>query len=332
MSQEKLPEPGEFTRAFKREQVRPPNSANPTAPEPAGAPEQASSAASEPGEFTRYFTPGLPKKANVPTTPIPREPSGVQRPNTPYRPTISDASSNSFTERFGPSAVPPPSPALKPTQYGVQNPRLGPAPDLSEPASVPPSPFDYRPTAPAVQPSKEQGVSEYDRLFGQGATPPPPKQSTVAQSPQPSPLYRGANDSQLSGAPLREPSHKVPTEFTQVAQGRTAFESSAAATASAPSTSSSSASAMPFRPSIPSLSPASASVNTPMGSANLSGPSLHAPPVPQVPPMQAPAVPQLAAAAPAGALSPQIKLTIFFAILAILAVILVVALAATQKS
>jgi hypothetical protein len=48
--------------------------------------------------------------------------------------------------------------------------------------------------------------------------------------------------------------------------------------------------------------------------------------------MQAPAVPQLAAAAPAGALSPQIKLTIFFAILAILAVILVVALAATQKS
>ena len=327
MPQDKLPEPGEFTRIFKRQHPAAHNGvdAEKSVSEPSSVfeameamPAQApplhipppASASAEPGEFTRYFMGGLPPQAGK----TQRTPSGVQRPNTPVpsspRTLTGDSSTGSFTDRFGSA---PRAAAYKPDEYGVHNPRIGPAPDLREDNS----PFDFRPAvSPATSAAGKDGPGEYTMLFGRGNIPPEPRQAAVAVAPA-APMMSDSPNS-LRGMPSsaeassQDAALPGPSEFTVVSNGRQGV-----ATAAAPK--------MPLNINLSPLASggsvgmSGAHLNTPIGSANL----------------QAPSLPHLNAAASAPAISrltDQTKLILFFAALAILAVILVVVVVATQKN
>lgn len=235
MPQDKLPEPGEFTRMFKRQHLGSPANAEdagkgdnavdatekgivppglsadstasgpPRSSAPSGSPNPpAGVPANEPGEFTQYFLGGVAKNAAKPSPPpSPRTFSGVQRPNSPLPPRslANDTSSGSFTERFSPPVTPPPNLA-KTEEYGVHNPRVGPVPDLTgRPAQENRGgPFDFRPEVPQPLPSKESSSSEYTALFGRGNTPPASRQSAIAPTPS-APLMSDSPNSSRNAAP-----------------------------------------------------------------------------------------------------------------------------------
>jgi hypothetical protein len=177
MPQDKLPEPGEFTRLFKRQQMKAQNPNGPLEGEaPAAAPalpltSDSTPPTSDPGEFTKYLSGSLPAK---------RSPAGVQRPNTPVpRPVPSDSSG---TFGNGPAAQVKSGDG----EYGINNPLYGAAPDLGRPfdpqASVPNPPF-----------SEKSDGGEFTRLFGRNARPPvaPPNLNLA-------PAQAGAGMSRLS--------------------------------------------------------------------------------------------------------------------------------------
>ena len=195
--------PSEFTRMFM--------AANPaeqprSAPAPPPAAPLPGPSKSGPGEFTRFFTDGLPpaapKPSSAPSPPqpqpqtpwspsVPDRPSdpdfsrtqqmtrtGVQRPSTPP-PSAPRQSPDAgeFTRLFstspGSSSAPPtPAPASNTSEFGLGNPRLGNAPDLSKPKEELPDIFNLKPEAPMPMPTKSQEQGEYTRLFGKGELPP----------------------------------------------------------------------------------------------------------------------------------------------------------------
>ncbi len=375
MPQDKLPEPGEFTRIFKRQHFGPQSGGDEAsvsdasglskpveagvapvsgqlAAEPSSLPPAPSN---EPGEFTRYFTGGLPPQAakTGPGT-TQRTPSSVQRPNTPvaFKPSAGEGS-GSFPQRFGngPASADPPPPSPITEEFGFHNPRLGSEPDLSKrPSAEENSPFNFTPRIPPALPSSQDGPGEYTKLFGKGNTPPPPRASAVA----PAPLAPMMGDSPRTAgsvpmaesilpAPSAASTRQGPSEFTVAVNGRQAPpDVSSASTASGgaaprklPSNLNVSAAnplaalaggaGMPSLASSGSIGMSGAHASTPMGSANLQAPHLQTPHLPQ---MAAPAVKGIGLSK----LSDQTKLILFFALLAIASVILVVAVFASQKS
>jgi len=372
MPQDKLPEPGEFTRIFKRQRLgahggaepekqpgeasgiqaeaaadAEPDAASHAFPPPAAPPHpvplggHTEQKSGEPGEFTQYFMGGLPSKVTPSGAPTNahRTPTGVQRPNTPVPPprTLNgDSSSGNFTERFAPPRQN--APVLKTEQYGVYNPQMGPAPDLSK-SSLPDHGGSFDFSKPASQ--KEQ-PGEYTSLFGRGDVPPPPRQSAVSPSPA-APMMSDSPNS-FSARPLRDvapEAPKGPSEFTVIAQGRQAPQATGGPALDSPSVTKSAAGTkrLPVNINVNPINPmaalpvgtggmglhmphasgniatSGANISTPIGSAGL-----HAPPVPQLN--------VSAAGAGASKLSDHAKLIIFFGVLAILAIILVVVVVA----
>jgi hypothetical protein len=204
-------------------------------------------------------------------------------------------SSGNFTERF---AVRSDGLPRKSDEFGMQNPRLGPPPDLSRRSS-----FD------------EKGPLDVKS----------PEEIPAPQPPQ------------------------GPSEFTVIAEGRQQASGAAPTTGSSPAGEANSAAGtrkipVPVNVSINPVNPLSslptagahlpgasaqasmsgANVNSAFGNANVS-----APPIPALNPAAAVGA---AAGATKPKLSDQTKLILFFGILAILAVILVVFVVATQKS
>lgn len=392
-----LPEPGEFTRIFKRMHQSPQSGADaesekkigeisgifpaadaaadaapeqgvaaapPAAPQPApsartpaSTPNPPAPEPSEPGEFTQYFVKGLPAKppqsGNAAPPPTRSVPLGVQRPSTPVPPPrnlATDSSSGTFTERFAPKRE---APMHRPDDFGLQNPRMGRAPDLSKPAaSDENSAFNLRPPL-----SKQDAPSEYTKMFGDGSLPPPPKQSAVTPPP-PTPMmadspnhsFPGGGEATMREVPVRPSTPQGPSEYTVISGGRPSVPAGDAAASEAAASRGESAAAtrkmnlpkINFNVANPTLpipgagghlpgasanaSMAGANVSTPLGGASLNAP--------RIPPLNAAA--GIAAAGAAGAKAPKMsdhtKLILFFGALAILAVILVVVLVATQKS
>jgi hypothetical protein len=376
----KLPEPGEFTRMFKRQHLNAqgggseaekgaadisgvfPAAELPSA-EPAAQPEMpplpppprtpapriaGGSELPEPGEFTQYFTGGLPSKsAQSGNSGIQRGPVGVQRPNTPVPPRnlTSDSSTGSFTERFAPRSD---IPVQKTDEFGVHNPRMGPAPDLSRRSpSEEGGHFDFKPMAP---PLKQDAPGEYTALFGAGSVPPPPRQSVVAQPPAGPMMNDSPNSSSAGGGVPERTLRDVPvaaatprpSEYTMAAGGRPGAPPAASAPPEAAGNNSTTGTKkMPINVNLPPVNPmaaiqgASGGLHGPAASAGASMTGAHATtPIgsasvhaPTMPPLK---VPSGAVAVPR--LSDQTKLILFFGVLAILAVVLIVVLVATQKS
>jgi hypothetical protein len=295
------PEPGEFTRVFQslKPEAVPPPTASSTEPAPKS---------DEPGEFTRFFQGGLaPSESKPPANPEvkrsqdrPSRGGFVQRPHTPMPPLQPKATeSGEFTRLFaGPNTEVPKS-----------------GDGFADQASSKPDPGDpfsgsrNAPKAP-VQERAEPG--EYTRIFGAGTVPSPlPSPSAPANvfaSPPADDPLRGTRPLDATPhAPTTPP--KGPSEYTMVIQG--SHLASDAGSAAGPA--------------------------TPNGGAeNLSAlPKFSVPPqakVPAVSPPRLPAMPAPAAEVkvPVGGNK---KLVIFFAILGILAVVLVllVVLTAVKK-
>jgi len=359
MPPDKLPEPGEFTRIFKRQHFGPQSGADldqslndrsstsepadsavgpPPGPQPVTQPNPLPVAPSiEPGEFTRYFTGGLPPQAakTGPGT-TQRIPSSVQRPNSPVPlRSLTGEGSGSFAQHFGngPASAAPPAPSPITEEFGFHNPRLGPAPDLSKrPSAEENSPFNFAPKIPQPLPSSQEGPGEYTKLFGKGNTPPPPRPSAVA----PSPLAPMMGDSPRSGGIVPIADSVLPAPAASTRQGPSEFDVAVNGRQAPPDVSSASAasggSAAPKLPSNMNVSAANplaafggGAGMAPLASANLQAPHLQPPHLPQ---MAAPAVKGIGLSK----LSDQTKLILFFALLAIASVILVVAVFATQKS
>jgi hypothetical protein len=233
----------------------------------------------------------------------------------------------------------------------MQNPRLGPPPDLSRRSS-----FDEKSPLDVKSPEKKNAPGEYTALFGHGALPPEPRQSTVTPPPpaplmsdSPNPfLSQGGLDRTMREIPVTPQPPQGPSEFTVIAEGRQQAPG-AAPTGSSPAGEPNSAAGarkmpVPVNVSINPVNPLSslptagahlpgasaqasmsgANVSSAFGSANVSAPP--------IPPLNPAAAIGAAAGATKPKLSDQTKLILFFGILAILAVILVVFVVATQKS
>jgi hypothetical protein len=308
MPADKFPEPGEFTRAFKRTHSGAADGADAAEP---GAEQPPAAAASEPGEFTQFFKGGLPQpSAKGSAGALPRKPYAVQRPNSavPLR-TLAADNSGAFTEHFGnaPGEAAHREAPPKAEDFGVHNPRLGPAPDLSKQAAAADGGlFALKASVPRPMPSSQSEPGEYTKLFGKDAMPPSPQQSAVGQAPPASIM----GDSPRSGSGERS-APTLPVVPSAASAEAPASGAGAARTLQLP------VNVMPLNP-LPAMG-AAAHMNTPIGPANLHAPAL--------PPVKAPAsLPGISS------LSEQAKLILFFAALAILSVILVVALVVTQKS
>jgi hypothetical protein len=353
MPPDKLPEPGEFTKIFKRQHAGAAGGADaevkanggsgaskaeePEAGQPLGPAFSQNgvqpAAANEPGEFTRFFEGGLPQQPAKGGAGAPqRVPAAVQRPSSPVSlRALAGDNSGTFTERFGnaPGEAAHKEAAPKVEDYGVHNPRIGPAPDLSKQAAAEDGGlFDFKASVPRAMPSSQSEPGEYTKLFGKEAKPPLARQSAVGQAP-PVPMMGdspgfGSGESSARSLPVvpSAPMQKGPSEFTMVAggrQGAPAVSGSAEAAASGAGAARKVSLNVNVTPLNPLAAMGGAHMNTPAGPANLHAPTL--------PPLKAPSsLPGL------GGLSEQAKLILFFAVLAILSVILVVALVVTQKS
>jgi hypothetical protein len=248
-----LPEPGEFTKIFKRthptaqqggkdlertgeasgifpaadatEDKREPeaNMLPLTLSTPAAAPGVAEESpkppsSAEPGEFTQYFIGGLPAKPPSGNSPPARVPTGVQRPNsTPPQPrNLVTDNSGSFTERFSRDSLPP----RRSPEFGGRNQQMGPPPDLGRRPSA--EPFDVKP------PSERDAPSEYTALFGRGDLPPAPRQAAVKPAPA-APMMNDSPNALAGGSmpertvpniPTAAATPQGPSEFTVISKGR----------------------------------------------------------------------------------------------------------------
>jgi hypothetical protein len=377
MPQDPLPEPGEFTRIFKRRHLAAQgadaqaeasslegsNVQQPEMPPPQAAaaqpPKQPMATGAESGEFTRYFAGGLPPHAPKGGGASPRMPAGVQRPNTPVPPrTLAGDNNSNFTARF---REVPAAPQVKADEHAVHNPPIGPAPDLGKPPLTEDNgPFDFKPKVPQPLPSRQDEPSEYTALFGRGDRPPSPNQSAVAQAPLAPMMSDSARAEAATSldAPTRldmpGPSAEAgPSEFTMIANGRPAAPENAVAEGSSLGTTGRNSTAaigkLPFNvnvsplhaPSLggggtmPSLGMSGsagmsgANAATPLGSVSAQAPHIQAPHL-QAPHVSTVKVPD--GGKGLSGLSGRTKLILFFALLATLAVVLVVALAITQKN
>ena len=209
----------------------------------------------------------------------------------PSRNLASD-SSGSFTEKFAPRQD---ASLLRTEQYGVHNPQMGPAPDLSK-RSLPDQRGDFDFGKP---PSQKNQPGEYTSLFGHGDVPPPPRQAAVSAAPA-APMMSDSPNS-FAGRPARDAAPapdlpKGPSEFTEIARGRQAPASLANTAAEPPSVANSSAGTrkMPLNMNLNPANPMAVCArmqfarprsviygrgqyNTPIGSANLQVPDVQTP-------------------------------------------------------
>ena len=295
---------------------------------------QPASPGDQPGEFTRYFTGGLPTQSPRNISPTPqRPPSGVQRPNTPVPPgtLTGENGSDSFAAHFGNA---PAAAQHKTEEYGIHNPCMGPALDLSKQATADGSgTFDFKPRIPRTTPLKDESPSEYTALFDEGNVPPTPRQ--VAPAPLPtSPMMRDSPGA--SSRAVEAP--QVPSELTVISNGRPPV-----AAESAPSGDrvNSSTAKVPVSVQIQSLNTSgslgncgclhsigtSASVGmqgphvtTPLGAVNVQGPRLVAP---------TNALPNAKGLA---RLTDRTKLFRFFDLLSIISIVFAFSIVSTQKN
>lgn len=239
-----------------------------------------------------------------------------------------------------------------PDEYGVHNPRIGPAPDLSKRPSEDSGLFDFKPTQ---TPGQKDSRGEYTKLFGNGELPPVPRPSAVAPPPAApimtdSPILGSGTISArtMRDVPVMDPAQRGPSEFTTISKGRqqgpeaTGGDAAAseAGAANNPPAATKKMPGMPVNinvspvnplaglgggslhvPGVPSAnaSLSGAGISTPLGAAHLQAPTM--------PPVNLPA-----AGAAATGMSDNTKLILFFGILSILAVILVVVVVAMQKN
>ena len=364
----KLPEPGEFTRIFKRQHLggqsgtdadkkvgetsgvfpaTPPRTSEQAATQPAmTAPSVAAPSSGEPGEFTKYFTGGAgAKSTGGPTGGAPKSYSGVQRPGSPLptRNPMNDSSGN-FTDRF----VTPK--AEDPSQFGGNASQMGPAPDLSDRSGDESGSFDF---GHKSLPSKKDGPGEYTALFGSGNVPPPPRPAAVAQAPLAPIMSDSPNSFSSPSAPARTlrdipaatPPQRGPSEFTVVSSGRqqSGAPGSGDSVSEAPANSGGGGiKRMPLNINVSPLSVnpmagmpgfGGGGMHMPAAHASMSGASVNTPLGSAH--VQAPMMPPLSVPAAGGAtskMSDQTKLILFFGILAILAVVLIVVVVASQKN
>lgn len=364
MPQNSLPEPGEFTRIFKRQHAAAQNASEAdkkaseiTARFPAAPAESAVDAhntpqppalvpppvqgtptaatnSSEPGEFTRYFMGGLPVKTSGAGTAAHRTPVGVQRPNSPIAPpkSLVNDKSVSFSERFSPKSETPVQPQ---EEFGAHNPRLGAAPDLSRGSMRDDTdPFGFH--QPLPTPSKREMPGEFTSLFGGGEMPPAPRHFAVA--PPPAQPMMSDSPNVPWAAP---PTAKGPSEFTVIANGRQ--PAPAVGGGAGASDAQSSARKLPINVNMSPINPLGSlagggGVHLPgaSASASMAGAHLNTPiggvnvQAPTMPPLRVDPTAVAAAAGKTG--GDYTKLILFFGVLAVLAVILVVAVVATQKN
>jgi len=226
MPQDKLPEPGEFTRIFKRQYLGAQNAADaekkageisgifpatgappsspepqlhspnppspPSAPPPAAASPAPGPGSSEPGEFTQYFMGGLPAKPAVggPNS-TQRVPPGVQRPNSPITTTRnlnSDNSVGSFTDRFTSRSDAPAPRVEKSDDSALRNPWATQGPDLNKRLSSGHDEAEHLDFRPlSPAPAQRDEPGAYEQRFGVGNQPPAPWPSAVTPPP-PAPI------------------------------------------------------------------------------------------------------------------------------------------------
>jgi len=286
------PPPGEFTNFFnasgaERNEKAPPTPGfqapmqgqpqRPSGPPPDAIPQQKT----EPGEFTRFFTPGLPvaaPKQSTPNTPganferSPNEPHiqrpYVQRPNSPAPPLppppAKPTEPGEFTRMFSrPDNVPgassqpvqyPPPPDVRSDPMGFAKPPSNQLNDLSN------NLFNDKIEVGRPLPSSQPQQSEFTKIFGavgSEATPIAPPAVVAAQRDQPL-LDEAQNTRQLpamrpqpptpppSGGPgSGAPASGSPSEFTMIMQGGYGQQKPAGGTP-APSGQSSGAGGMPI--------------------------------------------------------------------------------------
>ncbi|MGC2658805.1 MAG: hypothetical protein WA324_12675 [Bryobacteraceae bacterium] len=210
----------------------------------------------EPGEFTRFFTGGMPPAA--PSRPEafrsqdrPSHGAGpVQRPSNPPAP-ASKPEIGEFTKMFMRSGgqpatpvAPPPLPprvnepssrtgSLENADFGSNNsfetPRSERLPDLSNRPSDLPNMFQRNAEVPTAMPSAGKEIGEYTRMFGKGGIPPPPQAPSAVG---PAPVFR--TDDPLGGSRFGMPSvtpappppaQEGPSEFTRMMMGNRPQES-----------------------------------------------------------------------------------------------------------
>jgi hypothetical protein len=292
---------------------------------PAAVPPISPKSNNEPGEFTRFFSGGLPvspakpiSSERVPNTDRPPRSSSVQRPHTPmpFIPPITSRSTDpgEFTRLFskegaGPGGNAPPSPPERPKAPTDHEEFFKP---LSEPAVSPP------PVAPQS--------GEYTRIFGKGDAPPPVQERSALGTNAPThsddPLF-SSQPGRLNGP--KSGAAPGPSEYTRVIEG------------GRPATPNASESNRPVPTEVPAGSvPVPPN---PLGSIPVPSPSVVPPPIAkpagsvhaavQAPKVQLPAGAAGAVKAAAGAKDAvaagknNTKMIVFFAVLGLLALLMI---------
>lgn len=250
------PAPGEFTSFFNApdaERKQPQFSSSTPQPPPLSQPPvvppsanpAATPSAAEPGEFTRFFTSGLPPSPpKGPITPHTlsfertQNSPHVQRPNTPvnFPPPAKPPEKGEFTQLFSrpnnaSTPAPPPPPSNYQTSPSMRSDPLGFAKQPSgQPQDLSDDLFNDRIDIGTSTPSPQSQPSEFTRMFGSAgaASPPVAPQSVVAQ-PREKPLLDedpsrktqplSALPPQRSAAETKEQPANEPSEFTRIMQG-----------------------------------------------------------------------------------------------------------------